>query len=322
MGNFRSCSCRWAPPPEAPSVSSCRSSSRLRLLGKIAGAPWSSCSACTRWGCSESTSWYSEKRVQVERKPRGVGGAFLVGPRVRVRCWTLRASASHILAGTFLGDRRHAGNRRAGTSAAGAISPSLGLGVPFLADLDCDQPVLLGILVRIRKHDHAIEVTSGVLLLRNRRADLHQPVHDHRPGPVALPLPTLQRTPIGSDWFGSGPIRSDRVAAAIQMRNPPSQSAIRNPNYPQCYRSPYVLLPDETPPVGGRPMRARHLPVRPLESGPLAQAHRHDRCSTRWSSNRIELTSNISSTLKTAQLASTPRRPASCSTWPARRSRP
>jgi cytochrome c-type biogenesis protein len=113
--------------------------SRMRLLGKIAGAVVFVFGLHTM-GLLRIDKLYSEKRVQMERKPRGAAGAFLVG---------LVA-----IAGT---------QETVGQGVRLLAIYSLGLGVPFLlTSIAINQ--FFSAFARIRRHYHAIEVTSGVLL--------------------------------------------------------------------------------------------------------------------------------------------------------------
>jgi len=113
--------------------------SRLRLLGKIAGVVVFIFGLHTM-GLLRIDRLYSEKRVQVDRKPRGVVGAFLVG------ILTIAGAQETVGQGIRL-----------------LAVYSLGLGVPFLlTSIAINQ--FFAAFARIRKHYHAIEVTSGVLL--------------------------------------------------------------------------------------------------------------------------------------------------------------
>ena len=130
--------------------------SRLRLLGKIAGVVVFIFGLHTM-GLLRIDRLYSEKRVQVDRKPRGVVGAFLVGLAFAFG-WT--PCIGPILAGilTIAGAQETVGQ---GIRLLAVYS--LGLGVPFLlTSIAINQ--FFAAFARIRKHYHAIEVTSGVLL--------------------------------------------------------------------------------------------------------------------------------------------------------------
>ena len=130
--------------------------SRLRLLGKIAGVVVFIFGLHTM-GLLRIDRLYSEKRVQVDRKPRGVVGAFLVGLAFAFG-WT--PCIGPILAGilTVAGAQETVGQ---GIRLLAVYS--LGLGVPFLlTSIAINQ--FFAAFARIRKHYHAIEVTSGVLL--------------------------------------------------------------------------------------------------------------------------------------------------------------
>ena len=131
-------------------------SSRLTLLGRIAGAIIILFGLHTM-GLLRIDKLYSEKRVQVERKPRGVGGAFLVGLAFAFG-WT--PCIGPILAGILA----IAGTQETvGQGIRLLAIYSLGLGVPFLlTSIAINQ--FFSAFARIRKHYHAIEVTSGVLL--------------------------------------------------------------------------------------------------------------------------------------------------------------
>ena len=57
---------------------------------------------------------------------------------------------------------------------------TLGLAIPFLLTaLAINQG--FGAFTMLRRHYHTIEIVSGVADDRHRRADLHEPLHDHRP---------------------------------------------------------------------------------------------------------------------------------------------
>jgi len=130
--------------------------SRLRLLGKIAGVVVFIFGLHTM-GLLRIDRLYSEKRVQVDRKPRGVVGAFLVGLAFAFG-WT--PCIGPILAGilSIAGAQETVGQ---GIRLLAVYS--LGLGVPFLlTSIAINQ--FFAAFARIRKHYHAIEVTSGVLL--------------------------------------------------------------------------------------------------------------------------------------------------------------
>jgi cytochrome c-type biogenesis protein len=104
-------------------------------------------------------SWlYSEKRVQVERKPKGVIGAFFVGLAFAFG-WT--PCIGPILGGilAIAGAQDTVGQ---GVQLLAVYS--LGLGLPFLLTaLAINQ--FFSAFARIRRHYHAIEVVSGLLLV-------------------------------------------------------------------------------------------------------------------------------------------------------------
>jgi len=97
---------------------------------------------------------YSEKRVQVERKPTSVFGAFFVGLAFAFG-WT--PCIGPILAGILA----IAGVQATiGQGVRLLAVYSLGLGVPFLLTaLAINQ--FFAVFARIRKHYHAIEMVSG-----------------------------------------------------------------------------------------------------------------------------------------------------------------
>jgi cytochrome c-type biogenesis protein len=100
---------------------------------------------------------YSEKRVQVERKPTSVFGAFFVGLAFAFG-WTpcIGPILAGILAIAGVQDTIGQGVRLLAVY-------SLGLGVPFLLTaLAINQ--FFAAFAKIRKHYHAIEVGSGLLL--------------------------------------------------------------------------------------------------------------------------------------------------------------
>lgn len=100
---------------------------------------------------------YGEKRVQMERKPTSVFGAFFVGLAFAFG-WT--PCIGPILAGILA----IAGvQQTVGQGVRLLAVYSLGLGVPFLiAALAINQ--FFSAFARIRKHYHAIEIGSGLLL--------------------------------------------------------------------------------------------------------------------------------------------------------------
>jgi cytochrome c-type biogenesis protein len=131
--------------------------SRLSLLGKIAGA------VIVLFGLHMmgvlKIGWlYSEKRVHTQKKPAGPLGSVLVGIAFAFG-WTpcigpilaailaVAASKETVMDGVKL-----------------LAAYSAGLGLPFLlTSLAINQ--FFSAFARIRKHYHAIEVTSGVLLV-------------------------------------------------------------------------------------------------------------------------------------------------------------
>jgi cytochrome c-type biogenesis protein len=123
---------------------------RLRLLSKIAGAVVILFGLHTM-GVLRIDWLYSEKRVQMDRKPTGVAGAFLVGLAFAFG-WTpcilaVAASQDTIWKGIQL-----------------LAIYSLGLGIPFLLTaLAINQ--FFAAFARIRRHYHKIEVVSGALLV-------------------------------------------------------------------------------------------------------------------------------------------------------------
>ena len=101
---------------------------------------------------------YSEKRVQVQSKPKGVIGAFFVGLAFAFG-WT--PCIGPILGGilAIAGAQETVGQ---GVQLLAVYS--LGLGLPFLLTaLAINQ--FFTVFARIRKHYHAIEVVSGALLV-------------------------------------------------------------------------------------------------------------------------------------------------------------
>jgi hypothetical protein len=126
---------------------------------------------------------YSEKRVQWN-------GNLAASPARSLSVSRSRSAGRRASAPSSPAFWRSPARRKPSVRASGCWRSTRWAGRPVPADLDCDQPVLSA-FARIRRHYHAIEVTSGCAALRNRRADLHQPVHDHRPVPVALPADFL-----------------------------------------------------------------------------------------------------------------------------------
>jgi cytochrome c-type biogenesis protein len=129
---------------------------RMRLLSKIAGAVVILFGLHTM-GLLRIDWLYSEKRVQMNRKPRGVVGAFLVGLAFAFG-WT--PCIGPILAGILA----IAGAQDTVWKGIQLLAVySLGLGIPFLLTALAINR-FFSAMARIRKHYHAIEVTSGLLL--------------------------------------------------------------------------------------------------------------------------------------------------------------
>jgi cytochrome c-type biogenesis protein len=130
---------------------------RLRLLTKVAGAVVIVFGLHTM-GVLRIEWLYSEKRVQVEKKPRGVFGAFLVGLAFAFG-WT--PCIGPILAGILA----VAGSQETVGQGIKLLAVySLGLGVPFLLTALAINHFFTA-FARIRRHYHAIEVVSGLLLV-------------------------------------------------------------------------------------------------------------------------------------------------------------
>jgi cytochrome c-type biogenesis protein len=129
---------------------------RQRLLAKVAGAVVFIFGLHTM-GVLRIGWLYSEKRVQVDRKPKGVVGAFFVGLAFAFG-WT--PCIGPILGGILA----VAGvQQTVGQGVRLLAVYSLGLGIPFLATaLAINQ--FFSVFARIRKHYHAIEAVSGLLL--------------------------------------------------------------------------------------------------------------------------------------------------------------
>jgi cytochrome c-type biogenesis protein len=129
---------------------------RLRVLGKIAGIVVILFGLHTM-GLLRINWLYSEKRVQVDRKPRGLIGAFLVGLAFAFG-WT--PCIGPILAGILA----IAGAQDTVWKGVQLLAIySLGLGIPFLLTALAINR-FFSAMARIRKHYHAIEVASGLLL--------------------------------------------------------------------------------------------------------------------------------------------------------------
>jgi cytochrome c-type biogenesis protein len=129
---------------------------RMRLLSKIAGAVVILFGLHTM-GLLRIEWLYSEKRVQMNRKPRGVVGAFLVGLAFAFG-WT--PCIGPILAGILA---IAGAQETVGQGVRLLAVYSLGLGIPFLLTAVAINQ-FFSAFAKIRKHYHAIEVTSGLLL--------------------------------------------------------------------------------------------------------------------------------------------------------------
>jgi cytochrome c-type biogenesis protein len=131
--------------------------SRLPLLGKIAGVLIIIFGLHTM-GVFRLRFLETEKRIQTSRKPVGVVGAFLVGVAFAFG-WT--PCIGPILGGILA----IAGSRESiGEGVRLLAIYSLGLGIPFLLTaLAVDR--FFAATARIRRYYHAIEVTSGALLV-------------------------------------------------------------------------------------------------------------------------------------------------------------
>jgi cytochrome c-type biogenesis protein len=130
---------------------------RFRMLSRVAGAIVIVFGLHTM-GVLRIGWLYSEKRVQVERKPRGLLGAFVVGLAFAFG-WT--PCIGPILAGILA----IAGSRDTVAQGVQLLAVySLGLGVPFLLTAIAINQFFT-VFARIRRHYHAIEVVSGLLLV-------------------------------------------------------------------------------------------------------------------------------------------------------------
>lgn len=127
------------------------------ILGKIAGAVIIIFGLHTM-GVFRLQFLEMEKRANAQRKPAGLVGAMLVGVAFAFG-WT--PCIGPILAGILV----VAGSRETVTEGVVLLAIySLGLGIPFLlTSLAIDR--FFALTARIRKHYHAIEVTSGALLV-------------------------------------------------------------------------------------------------------------------------------------------------------------
>jgi cytochrome c-type biogenesis protein len=130
---------------------------RLRLLSKVAGAIVILFGLHTM-GVLRIGWLYSEKRVQVERKPRGVVGAFVVGLAFAFG-WT--PCIGPILAGILA----VAGSQETVSQGIRLLAVySLGLGIPFLLTALAINRFFAA-FAKIRRYYHAIEIVSGLLLV-------------------------------------------------------------------------------------------------------------------------------------------------------------
>lgn len=130
---------------------------RQRLLGRIAGA-LIILFGLHMMGVFRLAFLDNEKRAQTQRKPTGPFGAFLVGLAFAFG-WT--PCIGPILAGILV----VAGSRETiGEGVLLLAVYSLGLGVPFLlTSVAIDR--FFSVAAAIRRHYHAIELTSGGLLV-------------------------------------------------------------------------------------------------------------------------------------------------------------
>ncbi|HXE79255.1 MAG TPA: cytochrome c biogenesis protein CcdA [Vicinamibacterales bacterium] len=130
---------------------------RLDLLGKIAGVVIIVFGLHTM-GLLKIGWLYSEKRVQVERRPAGMLGAFLVGVSFAFG-WT--PCIGPILSGILA---IAAVQETVGQGIQLLAIYSAGLGVPFLLTaLAVDR--FFTAFARIRRHYRTIEIVSGALLV-------------------------------------------------------------------------------------------------------------------------------------------------------------
>ena len=130
---------------------------RLPILSRVAGAVVILFGLHTM-GILRIEWLYQTKQVQTRRKPAGFFGALLVGAAFAFG-WT--PCLGPILAGILaIGASRET----VGAAVRLLAVYSLGLGVPFLlTGLAINR--FFGTMARIRKHYHAIEMTSGGLLV-------------------------------------------------------------------------------------------------------------------------------------------------------------
>jgi cytochrome c-type biogenesis protein len=130
---------------------------KLRVLGKIAGVLIVIFGLHTM-GVLRIGWLYSERRVQVNAKPAGLVGAFLVGISFAFG-WT--PCIGPILAGILAVASTQ---ETVGQGIQLLAIYSAGLGLPFLATaLAMNQ--FFAAFARIRRYYHAIEIVSGVLLV-------------------------------------------------------------------------------------------------------------------------------------------------------------
>jgi cytochrome c-type biogenesis protein len=130
---------------------------RLSLLGKIAGAIIIVFGLHTM-GVLRIEWLYQEKRVQTSKRPAGFVGATLVGIAFAFG-WT--PCIGPILAGILA---VAAAQETVSSGVRLLTAYSLGLAVPFFATALAINR-FFALFARIRRHYHAVEVTSGVLLV-------------------------------------------------------------------------------------------------------------------------------------------------------------
>jgi cytochrome c-type biogenesis protein len=130
---------------------------RLRILGRIAGIVIILFGLHTM-GILRIGWMYSEKRVQMDRKPAGPIGAMLVGIAFAFG-WT--PCIGPILAGILA---IAAAQETIGKGVQLLAVYSLGLGVPFLLTAVAINQ-FFAVFARIRRHYRAIEIVSGALLV-------------------------------------------------------------------------------------------------------------------------------------------------------------
>ena len=130
---------------------------RLRLVTRLAGAVVIVFGLHTM-GVLRIDWLYSEKRVQVVRKPRGVFGAFVVGLAFAFG-WT--PCIGPILSGILA---IAASKDTVGQGIQLLAIYSLGLGIPFLITALALNHFFAA-FAKIRRHYHKIEIASGLLLV-------------------------------------------------------------------------------------------------------------------------------------------------------------